>query len=124
MLTDSAEVYRGHSYGMIWLCRGCKAWVGCHKNSKRNTPLGRLANASLRAAKTQAHASFDQLWKRKAATTGCSHTIARRRAYEWLSKQMGLPVGLTHIGMFDDAQCRKVVEACAPYVQRLAWTGS
>lgn len=114
VLTDSAEVYR-QSYGMIWICRPCKAWVGCHKKSKRNAPLGRLANASLRAAKTRAHASFDPLWKRKAANTGMSHTRARQMAYAWLARKMGLTTFEAHIGKFDEAQCANVVELCAPY---------
>ncbi len=32
----------------FWLCGPCDAYVGCHKNS--DTPLGRLANAELRAS--------------------------------------------------------------------------
>lgn len=30
---DSAEVYHGQSYGLIYLCRPCDAYVGCHECS-------------------------------------------------------------------------------------------
>jgi hypothetical protein len=43
---DSAAVYRIGSYGMIYLCRPCQAWVGVHPGTDQ--PLGRLANAELR----------------------------------------------------------------------------
>lgn len=63
--TDSAPLYRGNSYGMVWLCDPCGAWVGCHGNT--DEPLGRLANKELREWKQKAHAAFDPLWKRKLA---------------------------------------------------------
>lgn len=57
---DSSLVY-GRSYGMIYLCHPCNAWVGVHKGT--NKPLGRLANAELREAKKAAHEAFDKIWK-------------------------------------------------------------
>ena len=53
---DSAEIYNGKSYGMIYLCRPCKAYVGVHRGSDK--PLGRLADAELREWKKRAHAAF------------------------------------------------------------------
>jgi len=50
VLVDSAEVYHGKSYGMIWLCRPCQAWVSANTHLD-NQPNGRLAKADLRAAK-------------------------------------------------------------------------
>lgn len=52
---DSIAVYR-RSYGMIYLCRPCDAYVGVHGRS--DTPLGRLANAELRRWKIAAHDAF------------------------------------------------------------------
>lgn len=49
---DSSVIY-GRSYGMIYLCRDCRAYVGVHKGT--NQALGRLANAELRDAKKEAH---------------------------------------------------------------------
>lgn len=110
VLTDSAEVYR-RSYGMIWICRPCKAWVGTYKDGK-NTPLGRLANAELRDWKKKAHAWFDPLWKAKIRRDHCGKTEARTAAYAWLAKKLGIPGEECHIGMFDIEMCKKVIEIC------------
>lgn len=99
---DSAIVYGGVSYGMIWYCQDCNVWVGVHRGTR--TPLGRLANAQLRQWKRAAHAAFDPLWRGRKRT--------RRQAYRWLSQQMGLPKEKTHIGMFDIDQCRQCIEIC------------
>lgn len=103
---DSAEVYHGRSYGMIYLCRPCDAYVGCHGNGKGDSPKGRLANAELRRWKIAAHNAFDPLWK--------SGPFRGRRnsAYAWLAEQMGLPKEKTHIGMFDVAECQQVIQIC------------
>lgn len=54
-LIDSAEIYGGVSYGMIYICRDCNAYVGCHSGT--SIAKGRLANAELRAAKKK-HIAF------------------------------------------------------------------
>lgn len=94
-----SEVIYGRSYGMIYLCRPCDAYVGVHKGT--DTPKGRLADKELRYWKKAAHAAFDPLWK--------SRMFTRRGAYSWLSNQMGIPPEGTHIGMFDIAQCKAVI---------------
>ena len=86
---DSKVVY-GKSYGMMYLCRNCMAYVGVHKGTDK--PLGRLANAELRYWKKRAHAVFDPLWQRGRFR---GH---RNAAYGWLAQKMGLPVEKTHIG--------------------------
>lgn len=103
---DSAEVYHGRSYGMIYLCRPCDAYVGCHGNGKGDSPKGRLANAELRRWKIAAHNAFDPLWKFGPFR---GH---RNSAYAWLAEQMGLPKEKTHIGMFDVAECQQVIQIC------------
>lgn len=100
-LVDSKVIY-GTSYGMMYLCRHCNAYVGCHKGTDR--PLGRLADAELRYWKKAAHAVFDPLW-RQGRFRG-----QRKAAYEWLAEQMELPVEQTHIGMFDIAQCKQAIK--------------
>lgn len=110
---SDTEIYSRSYGGMIYLCRDCDAYVGVHKN-EQDKSLGRLANKELREAKIQAHASFDDLWKRKIAK-GFSKGKARASAYKWLSKEMGTEPEFTHIGMFDVEQCNKVVELCKPY---------
>ena len=63
---ENKEVY-GRNYGqsyMIWLCRECDAYVGCHNNTK--IPKGKyLAKADLRKARRKAHSVIDPLWQSK-----------------------------------------------------------
>lgn len=101
---DSAIIY-GSSYGMIYFCKDCNAWVGVHKGSA--TPLGTLANAELRAYRRKAHGLFDRIWRRR--------WMSRGKAYTWLSEQMGLSREETHIGMFSIKQCRTVIDLCLVY---------
>lgn len=100
---DSKVVY-GRSYGMIYLCRNCLAYVGVHKGTDR--PLGRLANAELRRWKNAAHDAFDPLWKYG------RFKGRRSAAYSWLASKMGLPIEQTHIGMFDVPECKQVIKIC------------
>jgi hypothetical protein len=111
---DSKTIY-GTSYGMIWLCEPCKAFVGTHRGTHR--ALGRVANAELRDWKKAAHAHFDPLWQRK-MKQGYSKQIAREKAYKWLSRVMGIPKDYTHIGMFNTEQCKKVIALCLPYLPK------
>lgn len=111
VFTDSKEIY-GKSYGMVYLCRGCDAYVGVHKGTKK--ALGRLADKKLREAKKEAHHYFDKLWQR-AIKQGRTKHEARSSAYKWLSKELGIPLELTHIGMFDVITCNQVVELCKKY---------
>lgn len=101
---DSAVVY-GSSYGMIYYCKPCNAWVGVHKGS--GTPLGTLANAELRAYRRKAHGLFDRIWRRR--------WMSRGKAYAWLSEHMGLAKEETHIGMFSIEQCKIVIDLCIQY---------
>jgi hypothetical protein len=116
LMRDSTPVY-GMDYGPVWICRPCNAWVGVHKDSPRFAALGRLANAELRKAKTAAHDAFDRLWQAKIQREGCSRKTARRAGYRWLAEQLGIPGKECHIGMFDVATCRRVVEICTPYLR-------
>ena len=101
---DSTVVY-GSSYGMIYYCKPCNAWVGVHKGS--GAPLGTLANAELRAYRRKAHGLFDRIWRRR--------WMSRGKAYAWLSEQMGLAREETHLGMFSIEQCRTVIDLCLAY---------
>lgn len=98
----NSKVVYGRSYGMIYLCRNCLAYVGVHKGTDK--PLGRLANAELRYWKQRAHAVFDPLWQRG------RFRGRRNDAYNWLSQKMGLPIEQTHIGMFDVAECQRAIQ--------------
>lgn len=98
-LVDDTEIY-GRSFGTkCYICKPCGAWVGCHKGTDK--ALGRLANKELRELKHQAHEAFDPLWK--------DGYLPRTAAYEVLSTAFDLPTEQTHIGMFDEEMCRKVI---------------
>jgi hypothetical protein len=106
-LVDATVVYgQGTNYGKLWLCpnRKCMAYVGVHK--KTNEPLGRLADAGLRAWKKKAHAAFDVLWNASTAP------FTRNEAYEWLQEPLDLPAEYCHIGMFSPKTCSRVVDLC------------
>jgi len=115
VFVDSEEVY-GKSYGMIYLCRPCKAWVGVHKGT--SDALGRLANSELREGKKEAHFYFDKLWNHK-IQQGLKKSLARTRAYKWLSEELDVARTETHIGYFDLEMCKKVVNLCKPIVDKL-----
>lgn len=101
-LMDSAVIY-GRSYGKIYYCLICGAYVGCHPGSSR--PLGTPANKALRTARHMAHQAFDPMRKFR--------KMSRAAAYAWLSEKMGLPPEKTHIGMFDLEQCAEVLRICS-----------
>ena len=115
-LRDSFEIY-GRDYGLLYVCSKypvCDAYMGYNPKNKHG--LGRLANKELRRLKKLAHHYFDNMWKRKNKTTGKNY---RRKAYKWLSKEMNLSKNKTHIAMFDDEQCKKVIELCKPYYKEV-----
>lgn len=116
-LVDSSVIYNGRSYGMIYLCKPCNAYVGCHKNT--TNPLGRLADKDLREWKKMAHKYFDNLWARSANHNKITRPAARKNGYAWLSKQLDIEYKYCHIGMFDVETCKEVVDLCKPYYREL-----
>lgn len=96
----------------FWRCNPCDAHICCHFGTTK--PLGRLANAELRRAKTNAHAAFDRLWRAKMMREGCTERQARAGTYAWLAEQMRIPPRDCHIGHMDIATCVRVVEICEP----------
>ncbi len=110
---SSTEVYK-KDYGDIYICDKCCAYVGCHKGTTK--AFGRVGKYKLRKKKQKCHKLFDRMWKRKMVENpDWSKTKCRRKAYKWLSKEMKIPVELTHIGMFDNGQCQQVIELCQNY---------
>lgn len=110
-LTTGAAIYPHLprlSHLQFWRCSPCDAYVGCHRagvgQGDGTTPLGRLANAELRAAKQAAHAAFDPLWKD-------GGPMRRHEAYAWLAKALDIRPDKCHIGEMDINGCRAVVAA-------------
>lgn len=124
VLKDSAEVYHGHSYGMIYDCRDCDAYVGVRKDGK-NTPLGRMANKELRIWKLKAHGAFDPLWQKKLARRrkerGDDYPVYQARAsgYKWLREQIGMTAKECSISEMDVEQCKQVIEICSKYHKKI-----
>ena len=88
-LLDSKIIY-GKSYGLIYLCKPCKAWVGVHQGTDK--PKGDVANVELRQLRIEAHKYFDFLWKEKLRRERITNPKykkykARGKAYKWLAKQ-------------------------------------
>ena len=110
---DSSYVYK-KSYGMIYICKPCGAYVGTHKGTDR--ALGRLADWELRTAKKKAHFYFDKISRtgliNKIWTDFLPCTKNREKAYIWLSKQMKLEREFCHIGMFSVEQCNQAIHIC------------
>lgn len=94
----NAEVY-GRPYGasyMIWLCRPCEAWVGCHKNTRE--PKGTLAKKELRDLRIAAHDHIDPLWR--------DGRYQRRQVYAALNRWFGQ---IIHIGESDEDMCKRIL---------------
>lgn len=104
---SSLEVYNT-DYGMIYLCRPCNAYVGCHAGTDK--ALGRLANSVLRKWKIEAHKHFDFIWKSK--------RMRRGEAYKWLSKQIEVPLEYTHIGMLSEETLKKVCDVSIKFMHQ------
>lgn len=88
----------GKSY-MIWLCRDCDAYVGCHQNSRK--PLGTLAKKELREARVYAHEVLDEF------ILNVTLTGKRKEAYTWLKESFGKEI---HIGSSDMDTCDEIVK--------------
>lgn len=108
---DSAEVYR-KSYGMMFLCRPCNAYVGCQGSSDK--PIGRLANKQLRYWKVKAQEAFGNIWQARLKVESVSTKKAVAGAYDWLAEQLNIKRSDCNIGMFDVETCIKVVQICTP----------
>ena len=120
-LLDSKIIY-GKSYGLIYLCKPCKAWVGVHQGTDK--PKGDVANVELRQLRIEAHKYFDFLWKEKLRRERITNPKykkykARGKAYKWLAKQLKIETKDCHIGMFDVEKCEKTILVCRPYVERI-----
>lgn len=100
LLVDSKVIY-GKSYGNLWLCEPCKAYVGCVRGT--DTPLGIPANARTRAERQVAHKWLDMIWKNK------ERGFSRSSVYLWLAGKMNMTSQECHIARFGYDQCREAL---------------
>lgn len=110
-ITKNSAIYNGKEYGeypWIYLCvnKHCWASVGMHKET--NIPLGTLAHAPLRRLRMDAKNEFNPVWQQ-------GGKMSRSEAYSWLAKEMGLPLSACHFGLFNEDQCRAVLEIMDVY---------
>lgn len=101
VFTNSSVIY-GRSYGMVYFCSPCNAYVGVHKGTK--TALGRVATSELREKKKSAHKVFDKLWR--------EGEMSRSEAYLWLADRMNIQPKYCHIGMMNIEECEQVIGYC------------
>lgn len=96
-------VLRTSRYGPFYGCSTYPACKGSHGAHKNGIPLGTPANAATKLARIEAHEVFDTLWKRRG--------MSRWEAYRWLATELKLTPDQCHIGLFDEAQCQRVIQA-------------
>ena len=104
---ENKEVY-GVNYGrsyMIWLCRDCDAYVGCHKNTKK--AYGSLANKHLRHLRVEAKNLFIQ--KFLGGDWHCPKHV-KEKAYAHIKGYLGRSKNRTHFGKFREETCIKLID--------------
>lgn len=94
-------------WDLIWHCLDCHALVGCHEGT--DIPLGLMADAMTRDARVQAHGVFDNLWR------GRHRKMTRGEAYAWMARTLMIPPEAAHIGMLDERQCERLIQAVKDY---------
>lgn len=104
------DVY-GKNYGnypWVYLCCMCGAYVGMHPNT--NIPLGTLADAKTRKARTSCKPVFERIWK--------SGYMPRTEAYRWLANELGISRAECHFGLFTESMCNLARDACRRYLDQ------
>jgi hypothetical protein len=119
---DDAYPYRDE-HGPLWVCPPCDAWIGVYPRSRRNVPLGRLANTELRQAKSELHDALEPLVAAKMRRDGCNAFEARAKGVRWLAGQLGIDPGANTIHSFDAAQCRQAMQLIAAFHARKSGGG-
>jgi len=85
---------------------GCRNWPECqgsHGAHPDGKPLGVPANALTKQMRIAAHEVFDRLWK--------DGPMTRKGAYTWMQQTLGMTEAEAHIGNFDIATCKRLIEA-------------
>lgn len=111
-IANNREVYGGQSVGKwpwVYLCDDCGARVGLHPGT--DYPLGTMADARTRLARTQAKGAFNRIWQRDGG-------MSRAGAYAWLAFCMGIERRRCHFGMFDVQQCERARDLSIRYLER------
>lgn len=101
-------------HGPVWICTPCQAWIGIHARSTRHVPLGRLADAALRDAKSRLHDALEPLVAGKVRRDGVNAFEARAKAIRWVATELGfdpLPNSLHTLTLDQCEQALRFVDA-------------
>lgn len=94
-------VLRDSKFGKFWGCTRFPECRGTHGAHPDGRPLGTPASKAVKLLRIEAHDLFDLSWK--------SGRMSRNKAYKWLRKAMGMTEAEAHIGLFGEAECRKLI---------------
>lgn len=97
---DSMAIMKDKSF-IGYRCRSldCRGSHAAHPDGR---PVGTPADARTRRARVEAHEAFDRVWK--------YGRMSRDQAYLWMQESLGIKSSKCHIGSFDVATCRKLVQ--------------
>ncbi|CAE6837527.1 hypothetical protein R69658_06575 [Paraburkholderia aspalathi] len=110
---DDTYPYRD-DHGPVWICTACQAWIGIHARSTRNVPLGRLADAPLRDAKSRLHDALEPLVAGKVRRDRVNAFEARAKAIRWVAAESGfdpVPASIHALTLDQCEQALRYVEA-------------
>jgi hypothetical protein len=105
---DETYPYRD-DHGPVWICTACQAWIGIHARSTRNVPLGRLADAALRDAKSRLHDALEPLVTGKVRRDRVNAFEARAKAIRWVATELGFDPVPASIHAFSLDQCEQAL---------------
>jgi uncharacterized protein DUF3268 len=111
---DAPYPYR-EDHGPIWICTACQAWIGTHARSRHATPLGRLADAALREAKSRLHDALEPLVKAKMLRDGVIIFEARARVVRWVATELGFEPVPSSLHSFSLNQCEQALRYIAAW---------
>lgn len=112
---DESYPYR-EDHGPLWICTGCQAWIGIHSRSTRNVPLGRLADAQLRDAKSRLHDTLEPLVAGKIRRDRVNPFEARAKAIRWVAVELGLEPVPASIHNLSLEQCERAIRYVEAFI--------
>lgn len=112
---DESYPYR-EDHGPLWICTACQAWIGIHSRSTRNVPLGRLADSSLRDAKSRLHDTLEPLVAGKIRRDHVNPFEARAKAVRWVATELGFEPVPTTIHNLSLEQCEQAIRYVEAFI--------
>ena len=102
----SSHVMLGKNhFGEIYICCGCRAYVGCHKGT--TIPLGIVARKELRDLRRKGHDLLAALQK---INEDMGVPKARQVVYQTLAVYMVTKPRETHMGWMNEEQAKKAIK--------------